>query len=156
TTGIDSGQHGHRGAVRSVTVGDGPSLELVTSVGPPISGLPPAGVDTAGGSSNIPVFPFPFGGNPIGGLPQGKGFPAPYPPQTYTGLAQTLGLTTSQNSGSSLSAASRFGASVPRTSRVRRPTPRLGVARADDSLAASRRSAPPETLTIARSRAVRN
>ena len=57
-------------------------------VGPPIKGLPPAGVLVAGGVNNVPVFPAPFGGLPIGGTTTGV-FPPAYPPTT----ANTLGVT---------------------------------------------------------------
>jgi hypothetical protein len=40
---------------------------LVRKVGPPIKGLPPAGVVTAGGGANNPPFPFPIAG--IAGFP---------------------------------------------------------------------------------------
>jgi hypothetical protein len=69
-------------------------FSLAHQVGPPIVGLPPAGVLVAGGAANTPVFPFPFGGNPIGGLPNGGGFPVPFPPQSLASIAQNNGLTT--------------------------------------------------------------
>jgi hypothetical protein len=69
-------------------------FSLPKQVGPPIVGLPPAGVLVAGGASNTPVFPFPFGGNPIGGLPNGAGFPVPFPPASLASIAQGTTTTT--------------------------------------------------------------
>jgi len=63
-------------------------------VGPPIKGLPPAGVVTPGGVGNIPVFPFPFGLLPVGGSLDGLTFPAPFPPTAAvltTGAGNTGG-----------------------------------------------------------------
>ena len=52
---------------------------LPHKIGPPITFLPPAGVLVAGGVSNVPQFPLPFGANPVGGTNAGL-FPAPFPP----------------------------------------------------------------------------
>lgn len=49
-------------------------------VGPPIVGLPPAGVLVSGGAANVPAFPIPFGALPVGGSLSGSTFPAPFPP----------------------------------------------------------------------------
>ena len=50
-------------------------LALVQSVGPPIKHLPPAGVLVNGGvGANVPTFPIPFNGVPVGG-PVGGAFP---------------------------------------------------------------------------------
>ncbi|GAC1474061.1 MAG: hypothetical protein NVSMB9_23750 [Isosphaeraceae bacterium] len=69
------------------------SFSLARVVGPPIPGLAPAQVLTAGGLTNVPDFPFPFGNFPIGGsLPVGGAstttFPAPFPPAALTAFGQ--------------------------------------------------------------------
>lgn len=48
-------------------------------VGPPIAGLPPAGVNVDGGTGNVTLFPIPNNLIPVGGSLDGT-FPAPYPP----------------------------------------------------------------------------
>lgn len=148
TPGFHSGHHGHHGSGRLITVGDAPTLELPRSVGPPIDGLPPAGVNSAGGSSNVPVFPFPFGGNPIGGLPNGQGFPAPYPPQSYASLAQSQAASNNPILLSSSQANRRITQNVPRVSQARRTSPAGGSLAA--RLAAGRAS-----LNFSRSRGFR-
>ena len=64
-------------------------FSLSRKVGPPIDGLGRARVDVGGGVSNVPTFPIPFGGNPVGGLPAGAGFPVPFPPASLALIAQT-------------------------------------------------------------------
>ena len=44
-----------------------------------VEGLPPAGVLVAGGITNVPQFPVPFGKLPVGGSADGTIFPAPFP-----------------------------------------------------------------------------
>ena len=53
-------------------------FSLIQRVGPPIVGLPPAGVLVPG--ATIPVFPFPLGDKLVGGSLDGSSFPAVYPP----------------------------------------------------------------------------
>jgi hypothetical protein len=70
-------------------------FELALVVGPPIKGLPAAGVNVAGGVANVPLFPNPVGGNPVGGLPNGGGFPVPYPPVPLSSVASASVTATS-------------------------------------------------------------
>jgi hypothetical protein len=53
------------------------SFELFQRVGPPIPGLPPAGV-VAPTPTSLPPFPIPIFDQPIGGTPAGE-FPPPFP-----------------------------------------------------------------------------
>ncbi len=76
-------------------------FNLPHKIGPPIKFLPPAGVLVAGGVTNVPQFPLPFGGNPVGGAPDGT-FPAPYPPvlQAFSpGIIATAGVSATGVSG---------------------------------------------------------
>jgi hypothetical protein len=62
--------------------GGASSFQLIRKVGPPIPGLPPAGVNpnvTIPGVSNVPVFPIPFGGIQVGAALNGT-FPPLFPP----------------------------------------------------------------------------
>jgi hypothetical protein len=54
-------------------------FSLVHSVGPPIAGLPPAGVVVSGGAANTPIFPNAIDGVSVGASASGT-FPAPFPP----------------------------------------------------------------------------
>ena len=64
-------------------------FELATVVGPNTSGLPPAGVGTAGGVSNVPTFPFPYGDVLVGGAQDGSSFPTLFPPTFMTNTSAT-------------------------------------------------------------------
>ena len=61
-------------------------FSLAQPVGPPIGGLPPAGVVVPGGVADVPQFPIPFGLNPVGGSITGgvATFPATFPPTAPT------------------------------------------------------------------------
>ena len=83
------------------------SFSLVQRVGPPIYGLPPAGQIVAGGATNVPVFPFPFGGVLVGGALDGTSFPAAYPPvalgaPTTTGIITAASITPQIQAGGTL------------------------------------------------------
>ena len=83
-------------------------LGLVRKVGPPIAHLPAAHVLTNGGTSLIPVFPYPLNGVPVGG-PVGGTFPVagsttpivsqPFPPAVPVAPASTTTTTTTTGSG---------------------------------------------------------
>jgi hypothetical protein len=91
------------------------NFSLPHVVGPPIPFLPPAGVLVAGGVANVPIFPIPFQGNPVGGSPGGTPFPAVYPPPQLSVLVQAAGSNTppGQITATSTATGSVTDASIP-------------------------------------------
>lgn len=84
-------------------------LTLIRKVGPPIPGLPPAGVNVAGGVANVPVFPNAFGGIQVGASPNGT-FPPLFPPGPLSSLVSSSSTVAASDTSVSSAKVNQFAA----------------------------------------------